>query len=115
MLRRRAVTRSSILTKDQGGGEAAGCRLVLDLKGGCNVAASLPGSLGRSVLLRRPGRCLRGGGAGVPLAPHEGEDAEKNPNSGDRDRHPLRMSNTGDSRYLFLVSWGTTALASMFL
>lgn len=58
-----------------GGGEAGGCRLVLDLKGGCSVDASLPGSPGLSVLLRHPGRSLRGGGAGVPLASHEGEDA----------------------------------------
>lgn len=65
-----------------GGGEAGGCRLILDLKGGCSVAPSLPASLGLSVLLRRPGGCLRGGGAGVPLASHEGEDAgekKKNP------------------------------------
>lgn len=78
MLLRRAGTRSSIEAKDQGlgGGEAGGGRLLLALEGGCSVAASLPGSLGLSVLLRHPGGRLRGGGAGVPLASHEGEDAE---------------------------------------
>lgn len=81
-LLRRAVTRSSIQTKDQGlggGREAGGGSPILELKGRCTVVASLPGSLGLSILLRRGGRCQRGGGAGVPLASHKGEDAAKTP------------------------------------
>lgn len=74
---RRALTGSSITSKDQAleVGEALGRSLILDLGRGCRVAASLSGSLGLSILLRHLGRCLRGGGAGVPLASHEGEDA----------------------------------------
>lgn len=72
------MTGSSIIPKDRGlGGEAGGCSLIPDLEGGGRVAASVPGPLGLSILLRHPGRCLRGGRAGVPLASHEGEHAGK--------------------------------------
>lgn len=77
LLPRRALTGSSIISKDQalGVGEALGRSPILDLGRGCGVAASLPSSLGLSIVLPHLGGCLRGGGAGVALASHEGEDA----------------------------------------
>lgn len=117
LLPRRALTGSSIISTDQalGVGEALGRSWFLDLGCGCRLAASLPGSLGLSILLHLLGVCLCGGGAGVPLASHEGEDAAGQKSITPVDRNVLNMSETTDWCYLFLVSWGTIALASMFL
>lgn len=75
LLPRRALTGSSIISKDRalGVGEALGRSLILDLGRGCR--GCLVGSLGLSILLCHLGRRLCGGGAGVPLASHEREDA----------------------------------------